>query len=306
MAIWMGENGGLRIQRAEAGPFYVRISPADVDVGSKRFGFDRATTALITGDQVSITRVDEQGQPVEELLDFVAASGWADGQQHSDGQWFVSVDPVGGVRLYESWPDAVKGGTGKAIDLAVPAEGYRLAVEVRAGVERCLAQTVTWELNTNRDVADTTSLGDSFQQNMATLISGSGQLECLFDVTQGWCNGSIEHETSIYLHQLVLRQEIGANFKGVFLLKQKGCLPLWGDERIRDQELFFAADCVISEVATQIEPGEVIRSKIEFVTTGEIQLLFSAPADYLLQETKPGSDKVLQESDFGIYLETPA
>lgn len=306
MAIWMGENGGIRLERSEAGPFYVGINPSDVDTGAKRFSFDRANTALITGDEVSFIRVDENGQQSSELLDFVAPSAWEDGQQHSDGQWYVSVDPVGGIRLYESWREAVSRSAGSSLELAEPSGSYRLAVEVRSGLERCLAQTMSWELNTNRDVADITSLGDGFAKNMATMISGSGRLECLFDVTQGWCDGSPDHETSVYLHQLALRQEIGANFKGVFLMKQKGCLPLWGDEAIRDEELFFACDCVISEVATAIEPGEIIRSQVQFVTTGEIQLLYSAPADYLLQETTPSKDKILQESDFGIYLETPA
>jgi hypothetical protein len=41
------------------------------------------------------------------------------------------------------------------------------------------------------------------------------------------------------------------------------------------------------------------------VTTGAIQLLYTRAADYLLQEQVP-NDKILQESDFGVWLETPA
>ena len=306
MAIWMGESGGIRIERLESGMFYARISPSDVDTGSKRFGFDRPVTALITGDQVAITRVDEQGQPVSDPLDFVAATGWKDGVQHPDGQWYVSVDPVGGIRLFRDWPAALLGNPAQAVELEEPSDSYRLAMQVRSGVERCLAQTVSWELNTNRAVADITSLGEGFQKNMATLVSGSGTLDCLFDATQGMCHGDINHESSIYMHQLALRQEIGSSFKAVLLLKRKGCVALWGDDRITDNELFYSCDCVISDVATGVESGEVIHSRINFVTTGQIQLLYSSPADYLLQETMPGEDKVLQESDFGIYLETPA
>ena len=117
MAIWMGENGGIRLERSEAGPFYVGINPSDVDTGAKRFSFDRANTALITGDEVSFIRVDENGQQSSELLDFVAASAWEDGQQHSDGQWYVSVDPVGGIRLYESWREAVSRSAGSSLSL---------------------------------------------------------------------------------------------------------------------------------------------------------------------------------------------
>jgi hypothetical protein len=62
---------------------------------------------------------------------------------------------------------------------------------------------------------------------------------------------------------------------------------------------------VITEVATEVNTEDVIHSQIQFVTTGSIQLLYTRAADYLLQEQVP-NDKILQESDFGVWLETPA
>ena len=306
MAIWMGQNGGLRIERAASGALYAEISPGDVDIGSSRFSVDRVTKSLITGDLVWIKRVDERGQLLPDLLDFVAASGWPDDTQHNDGQWFVNVDPVGGVRLFNTWAEALDGSVLNAVTLLKPSESYRLSLEVQAGVQRWLAQTVSWELNTNRDVADVTSLGDNFQKKIATLISGSGSLDCLFDVPQMFCGNDTSNEFSSYLHQLCLRQEIGATFKGVFLLKRKGCLVIDGSEEIKESELFYACDCVITEVATEIDTEDVIHSSINFVTTGPMQLLYTYPADYLLQEPRPDNDKILQESDFGVWLETPA
>ena len=176
---------------------------------------------------------------------------------------------------------------------------------MQQGSQRWLAQTVSWTLNTNRDVADITSLGEGFTKQMATMVSGSGDLDCLFDVPQAFCGNDATNEYSSYLHQLCLRQEIGANFKGIFLLKRKGCMVLDGSESIRDSELFYACDCVITEVATEVNTEDVIHSQIQFVTTGAIQLLYTRAADYLLQEQVP-NDKILQESDFGVWLETPA
>lgn len=305
MAIWMGQAGGLRLERTASGALYAEIGPADVDVGSNRFSVDRVTSSLITGDLVWIKRVDERGQPVPELLDFVSADGWASGQQFSDGQWYVNCDPVGGVRLFETWAAALEGSQAKAIQLAKPASSYRISLEMVSGIERYLAQTVSWELNTNRAVADMTSLGDGFQKQMGTLVSGSGAIDCLFDVPQGLCGNDTSNEFSSYLHQLILRQEIGANFKGVFILKRKGCMVLDGSDLVRESELFYACDCVITEVATEIDLEDVIHSEIRFVTTGPMQLLYTYPADYLLQE-QPPNDKILQESDFGVWLETPA
>jgi hypothetical protein len=73
----------------------------------------------------------------------------------------------------------------------------------------------------------------------------------------------------------------------------------------RKKELFYRAECVVTAVASELTAEEPIHSKITFVTTGPIQLLFGFPSDYLLQEQYP-YDKVMQETGFGILLETPA
>ena len=166
---------------------------------------------------------------------------------------------------------------------------------------------MSWTLNTNRNVADITSLGEGFQQQMATLVSGSGDIDCFFDVLPSTCHGdSGNEELSHYLHRLSLRLEIGSTFSGVFLIKQAGCNPLFNEsEVVRRRELFYACDCVITEVGVEVNTEDQIHSQISFVTTGEIQMLYTFPTAYWLQETTLDEDKVLQESDFGVLLETP-
>jgi hypothetical protein len=310
MAVWLGEAGGLRFSRAATGRLYVNIQPSDVDVAAKRFGFDRPVTSLITGDSVWFRRVDAEGKPAGGALDFVDATGWLDGALHGDGRWFVHVDAVGGIRLYRKWAEALQGLPGNAVLLTAPSGSYRVSVEVEDGSTDCLAQTISWELNTNREVADVTSLGEGFQKQVETLVSGSGSVDCFFDTNARICDRAYPDESteaSMYLHQLVLRQEIGARFKGVFLLKQTNALPLNAllDKQEMTRELFYACDCIVTEVAVALEPGDAIHSKIQFVTTGSIELRFDYPSDYLVQEQAP-NDKVLQETDFGILLEVPA
>ena len=307
MAIWMGTNGGLRIERAATGKVYANITPTDVDASIKRFGLDKPVASLfITGDRVEIARVDADGQPVTGNLDFVVAEGWSDNSQHPDGAWFVNVDLVGGIRLYDSWSKALANKTAEAIKLKAPSGSYRLALRVLQGDARCLARTVSWTLNTDRDTADITGLGDSFRKQMSTLVSGSGDIDCFFDVLPSTCYGdSGNEELSQYLHRLSLRLEIGATFTGIFLIKQAGCNPLFNDkEVIRRRELFYACDCVITEVGIEINTEDEIHSQISFVTTGEIQMLYTFPTGYLLQEAPIEEDRVLQESDFGVLLET--
>ena len=304
MAIWMGLDGGIRIERSATAPVYGYISPSDADPGSKRFGLDKNIGNLfITGDRVEIARVDENGVSIEEPLDFVSGSGWSDGNVYPDGTWYVNVDQVGGMRLFESWSDALNNYPPDAIELVEPSGTYRLSLRVVEGVERCLGQTQSWTLNTNRDVADITSLGEGFAKNQATMVSGSGDIDCLFNVLPDSCAGdSGNEEFSYYLHKLALRLEIGSEFIGVFVIKHAGAIPLDSyDERIHDRELFYLCNCVITEVGVEINTEDIIHSKISFVTTNEIKLLFDAPANYLLQEPQP-DQRILQESDFGVLL----
>jgi hypothetical protein len=308
MAIWLGEAGGIGLERLQTDADYGYINAGSVDAAIKRFGFKDAPLSLITGDRVWIQRVNENGNPVSSLLDFVAATGWPDGVQRNDGEWFVNQDRVGGLRLYKTWEAALKGAMADAVDLVPPSGEYRVSYAVvKDSAVNCLAQTVSWALNTDREVADFTSLGDGFKQQQGTLVSGSGELDCLFDLPIEDCDGYGSKEVSMYLHQLALRQDLGSTFRGVFLLKRSGALPLdaFLDPTEAKRELFYAADCVVTSVATELTPAEPIHSKIQFVTTGPIQLLYDYPSDHLLQE-QPPNDKVLQESGFGILLETPA
>ena len=304
MAIWHGYGGGLRLERAKAGPAYIWIEAGDVDAPARRISADRAVSSLITGDRVSIAHVDEDGGLLLDPLPFMAADAWPDRAKYPDGQWFVNVDPIGGMRLYRQWKDALVGSIDNAMPMEQLAERCRICVQIVADDQRCLAQTISWELNTNRNMADITPLGEGFEKNMATLVSGSGTLDCLFTAGKDYCEDDDNHEQSMYLHQLALRQEIGANFKGVFLLKRRGTLPTDLSVEYDKAELFYLCDCVISNVASSIDVDDIIHSRIEFVTTDQIQLLYSYPTAYLLQESGP-PDKIAQENDSGILVDLP-
>lgn len=306
MAIWQGYGGGLRLQRAVTGPAYVWIEPGDVDQPARRMSADRAVASLITGDYVAVAHVDDSGQLLTSALPFMAAGAWNDGNKYPDGQWYVNVDAIGGIRFYSNWQQALKGDTAQAVPLEKTSNRCRIRVQVVADNDRCLAQTVSWELNTNRDTADITTLGEGFRKNMATMVSGSGTLDCFFSAGRDECETGFNHEKSVYLHRLALRQEIGATFVGVFLLKRDGQVHLGLHHDYERAELFYKCSCVITNVASSLSVEEIVHSRVEFVTTDLIQLLYGYPTDYLLQEGVPGDkDKILQENDSGILVDLP-
>ena len=305
MAIWLGHGGGLRLKRVSAGPIYLHIDPGDVDPSANRMSAERVTGALVTGDHVAIFYVNEQADLLTAPLPFMDAAAWGDNTKYPDGQWFVNVDAIGGVRFYSSWSDSIEGSSSNALPLLSPSSRIRIKLQLVDSDDHCLAQTKSWELNTNREVADITPLGEGFRKNMSTMVSGSGQLDCLFTAGSEPCVDDATHEKSIYLHRLVLRQEIGAAFTGVFLLKRNDALAAGLDPLLLRSELFYLCDCIITGVASQVDMESVIYSRVDFVTTGVIQLIFGYPKDYLAQEGTPIPGKVMQESSFGILLDTP-
>lgn len=308
MAVWLGSAGAIKLQRSSGNQrLYAQLVPADVNATNKRFSFERSTGALITGDCIWVRRITESGQLSTGKLDFVTAAGWSDGTQHSDGRWFVHVDPVGGLRLYTDWDDALVGDVADAIALATPSAAYRISVDVVDYRSTLLAQVTSFELNTNRKVADTSSLGDTFTQQLSTTVSGSGSLDCLWDYTQRQGDRYLfdaQVEMAHYLHQLVLRQDLGSTFKGYFLLKTADTQPLSVllQPYEENKTLFYECDCVITEAVVALDPEQLIHSKVSFVTTGQMTLRYDFLPAYLLQEQEP-NDLILTEDNQPLILE---
>ena len=181
MAIWLGHAGAIRLKRSWQNQVFDHITPTGVNLGLRRFGFEDGITGITTGDRVQFKRVDDDGYAVNEPLDFVDPSAWMDGKQHNDGAWYCHSDSVGGVRLYSTWEAALKNDVSKAHQLNKPSERYRVAYKNANGNDNCLAQVTDWTLNTNRETADVSGLGDQFRKQYSGMISGSGTIDCLFD-----------------------------------------------------------------------------------------------------------------------------
>lgn len=304
MAIWLGNAGIVKLQRSWQNEVFDHITPGGVNPGQRRFGFEDGVTGITTGDRIQFKRVDEDGKPVEEPLDFVDPSGWIDNVQRNDGAWYCSSDSVGSVRLFDKWEDALTNDPAKAIELQAPSERYRVECKNANGNEHCLAQITSWTLNTNRETADVSGLGDQFRKQYSGMISGSGSIECFFDYdyhVQHGCEKNYEQELPVFMHKLAVRQEVGSTFTGLFLMRQSSTVPIdsFVDPDRMEDELFYLCDCLVTNVATELSPTAMIRSTIEFVTTGKIQLLYAKPAEQLMLE---GGGGLLLQDDRELSL----
>ena len=88
------------------------------------------------------------------------------------------------------------------------------------------------------------------------------------------------------------------------MLKRRGDVVPDLSPEYDKQQLFYLCNCVISGVVSTVDIDEIIHSRIDFVTTDEIQLLYDYPTSYLLQEGS-GVNQVLQENDSGILVDLP-
>lgn len=288
MAVYLGNFGRVTLRRkSDEGALESIVNPSDVNPTRKRFSFDFETGFLITGDQIEITSTNGA------TLAWVSTAGWNSGIKQSNGKWFVNVDELGGIRLYSTFANAVNGGSANAIALDTIATDIPITVVIANARSRILGAITSYELSTQREAVDITSLSDQFRSQWSSLMSGSGRISCQWDYKD--CCGGGEYETAQYLLQLALRTEVGSEFDAELFLKTSGYNPS-GVAGEADDQIWYEISGVITGSAVQFTPGTIVEMTAEFITTGPIRLKVKTIPDY----------KVLQENTSSILLDQDA
>ena len=210
MTVFLGNAGRINLTRLPSDEKYqTRVNAADVDVNYRRFSVDFAHEQIITGDLIHIRTVDKTN------LNWINDSS-------ADDQFsrFCNVDAAGGIRLYNTFDQAIAGGKDNAIQLKTPARAQECTISIAGSPEsRCLAQVTKYQITTSRNTIDTTHLGAHYRkQYEAGLIQGQGQIEC-FWVNECPCDTSGDDaEFTAYLARLCIRLVHGAAFEGQFYI----------------------------------------------------------------------------------------
>ena len=289
MTVYLGTFGEVELKRQFDGTsLFSTIDAADVNVTNKRFSFDFVHGQLITGDQVEITSTDGTA------LDFI--NGYTD----SSVKKFINVDDLDGIRLYDSFANAVNGGSSNATALATPGNALPVQVTVDNADYRVLGRVQSYELNTTRETVDTTTLSDEFRSQLSTIMSGSGRMACEWEYT-----GDTTKELPHYLLEVALRTKIGSSFAGRFYLKTANYNPA-NHAGAGDDQIWYELTGVITACAVQFNPNSLVQITADFITTGpiEIKVQLETP-DALLQEDtgqirldQNSSAKLLLQQDF--------
>ena len=286
MAVYFGQSGDVEIKRDTLlASLITKLDPHDVNTGNKRFSVDRASGSLITGDRVEIATVD--GSTLELV----------NGHNFPDGVWYLFIDKMGGIRLFDTFAKAISGKVSDALTLVTPSASKEITIKTVNSRFRHLARVTEFEMTTSRDQVDLTPLGDQFKkQYEAGLISGQGRLSCLWEHSSDLADDTHveDPEFPFYLAQLVLRLQQGADFDGRFYI--------YKSDTSVNQTVYYEANCVVTNVAVSVSASSEITTRIEFITNGVITLNTGATPGYLLQED---TYKILQENQSPILLDQP-
>jgi len=176
MGIYLGNIGNVEIaRRSTESNLTSVVNPSDVNASSDRFSFDFDEGCLISGDLVEIIATDGTD------LDFIDASGWDNAAVQSSGNWFIFIDELGSIRLYDNFDDSLEGGATGLVPLVAIARDIPIQVSIRNRESRLLACVTDYELNTNRETVDITALSDRYREQYSSLITGSGRITAQWD-----------------------------------------------------------------------------------------------------------------------------
>ena len=286
MGVYFGQWGEVALKRDTLqSALQTKLDPYDVNTSTKRFSVDHSSGSLITGDEVEIETAD--GSTLELV----------NGHSYPDGKWFINVDQVGGIRLFDSFAKAIEGLTANALTLVAPSSSKDILIRTRNERFRHVAGVREFEMTTSREQVDLTNLGDEFRnQYEAGLISGQGSMNCIwehsYESKDRANNYGTDPEFPFYLAQLVVRTQQGSDFDGVFYI--------YKDNNNAKNNVYYEANCIITNVAVTVSASEIIETRIEFITNGAIALKIGDTPGVLLQED---TDRILQENDSRIMLE---
>ena len=311
MTVFAGHYGDLELKRfADTRILNFNITRADLDVGRKRFAFsdknflDIRKGTITTGDRIRVTTSDSRGLPFR-LYTNVSNTEFQDNPTESNGylpvEFFANVDSMGAIRMYRTFADAIANTGDKylAVPISTPSgsDPWKVDVSILPGTFNAVGKVLGFEISTERETVDTTSLGDAFRGFTHSGISGSGKVDCLFDFKD--VDGE---EVPLAIAQFVQKIEIGSKFVGRFYLLEPSQDPPPGFTS--DDGVFYEVNGIFVRSSLVIRADLIAECSFDFITSGEFILQAGATPVAITTEddVKLGNETTLE--DLGVLNET--
>ncbi len=268
MPVYLGTGGFIELKRTSTDAASGKLKAIDVDPTIKRFSFNYKLGSILTGDRLDIKRTDGVGD-----LELVS------GQEGRSGSWFVHVDEIGGIRLYPTFALAINGTEADALALVTPNATQQITWKIENVTYNPLARIEEYEFTTQREQVAINQLGDTFKRRYdAGLISGQGSMTCHWEhryvsTDQDY---SVQQEFSSYLAGLLLRIQQGSDFLGRFFIYRESAASA--------NNIWYECEAQITNCSITVPNVGIVKTEINFVTSGEVQLKVGADASTLATE----------------------
>ncbi len=276
MSIYFGSTGTVELKRKAGHAAFPTLEPSDISIPARRFTTSQeAGQVFIVGDEVEIERIDKDANGQLQNLQLVS------GHNYPDWRGYISVDALGGLRLYDSFADAVTSDRLKALELIEPTVQQELKIQTRNTAWRGLAQVTGFDFTTEREQIDITVLRENFKSQFdAGLISGQGSLNCFWEHKSELCEYKSDQnltEFPNYLAQLCIRLIQGADFLGRFYIFK-------GEQSDDIQSVWYEAECIVQNCTVNVPAAGVIETSINFLTTKTVSLRTGYPPVELITQ----------------------
>lgn len=283
MTVFLGNYGRIELERRSGTRSMVIVTTVP-DRRTFTARFERTLDAgIFYGSFITGDRVELRAEPNTD-----SQLNWINGVTDRTRTYFVHVDQLGSLRLYTTFQGALRGQISEAVQLATLTGTPRVTVTSMDRDYRPLAQVTSYELSTNREAIDATSLSDEYRNQLSGLMSGSGRMTCIWDYANLKL-GAGEIETAQYLMQLVTRTQVGGEFGAQLYLKTNAHNPSMSSTTDEDQ-LYYRITGIITNAAVAFQIDSRVEATLEFVTTGQIQLRYDA--DPLVDLALPGGNTI--------------
>ena len=270
MTYFIGSAGNVRLRRNATINVESTVVSTDVNTVLNRVGFDNSLDNLLTGDRVQIWTDDPRG------LCFFPTTSWVDGEGVTQTVFsqYVNLNAAGGLRFFDTFQAAVNNVRSDEITVQEFAGGpLKVRYTVSDVSANILGDVTRYTFNTDRDAIDTTTLSDKYKQMYsAGLVSGSGNLDCIFNYKTSGVK-----ETPLLVLQLINRVDIGSECDMLLAITDQDNDPMHPD-------IYYEFTGVITRSGLEVVAGELISCSVDFITTGEVKLLVGRPSGYILKE----------------------
>jgi hypothetical protein len=189
----------------------------------------------------------------------------ADVGQTTTTTFYVYVDQLGRASFYATRADALRGATNNRVSIfKVSSSDLEIALSVSESDWKIQSLLREWSLNLTAPEVDTTGVGEKFGDAVKSIVSGGGSLDFIVDRSE-----EADSQDPTALLNLLLMTEKGCKADAEFWMIQNR--PIEGGTLLPG-DLYYETQLMVTSIAINTRPDEIIAGSLNFVTVGEIAL----------------------------------